>query len=411
MSVPIMKIPLFIRFLFAAILGIILGILPQTAGYSIYFRFLGDILLGLLTILIIPWILSSVIMGQIDLSSTSKLTRINIKLILYYILTTAIAVTLALLIVNILKPGVGADQTLQGIPEELSEIEHLSFNDLITIQIKNLIQNPFLASSQQNILTLFFLSLIFGIALTKIAGQARVIIEVFDGTQAALKIIIDWLMEFVPLGIFGLIYYITAFYGPQIIYDIGRYVFTVFLTLIIYTCLILPLFIIIFAKINPFRFFMAMKELIILSISTGDNILTLPIAMKSMEKLKVSEHIINVTMPLGVIFSLSGSALTQAISVLFITQAYGIHIDFQAQLMIFLIITLANFLTIALPYANWIIISLILHFLGLQLYGIGLVFAIEPFLKLGYNTTNILNNAMACLIIGHSEKAITKEVI
>ena len=406
-----MKIPLFIRFLFAAILGIILGILPQTAGYSIYFRFLGDILLGLLTILIIPWILSSVIMGQIDLSSTSKLTRINIKLILYYILTTAIAVTLALLIVNILKPGVGADQTLQGIPEELSEIEHLSFNDLITIQIKNLIQNPFLASSQQNILTLFFLSLIFGIALTKIAGQARVIIEVFDGTQAALKIIIDWLMEFVPLGIFGLIYYITAFYGPQIIYDIGRYVFTVFLTLIIYTCLILPLFIIIFAKINPFRFFMAMKELIILSISTGDNILTLPIAMKSMEKLKVSEHIINVTMPLGVIFSLSGSALTQAISVLFITQAYGIHIDLQLQLIICLIITLANFLTIALPYANWIIISLILHFLGLQLYGIGLVFAIEPFLKLGYNTTNILNNAMACLIIGHSEKAITKEVI
>ncbi|MEO1259445.1 MAG: dicarboxylate/amino acid:cation symporter [Bacteroidota bacterium] len=363
--------------LIGVLLGIAFGILLP--GFSIYFKFLGDIFLTLLKVLILPIILVSLFLAIARLPSLSTLKSLGGKTFLYYLSTSALAVATGLLMANIF------------IFKENVEVANADTanTDFSLIQ-KIFPSNIFASLANGEILHIVVFAIMLGMAVTTMVQHKKdQLVELADTVYEAIIILVHWILKMAPVGIFSLVWTTISGFTQEMFTELTSFFIAVAIGLFIHSCITLPSILKIFGKYNPLKFFMEAKQALIVAFSTASSSATLPVSTSVLEDHGVSKQATNFVLPLGATLNMDGSALYQALlAMLFVTMA-GMQISFDQQVLIFIFVILSSSGTAGIPSGGIIMMTMVINLLGLDNadYYLGLYIMVDRFWD--YPTTMI----------------------
>jgi len=390
-------------------IGIFGGIL---AGFAIgdpivpLAGFLGDIFLRLLKMVIVPLIFTSITAGVIGIGGSKNFGRLCTKTIGYYLLTSLVAILTGLGLVNLLRPGVGANLGLS-TPVSASDLSAGSLSDIILRMIP---ENPIAAMAQGNILPLIFFSILLGMCITLIPGKySELLSDFFSAGFEVMMKVTHFVIQLAPIGVWGLTTKIVATTGAEAFKSIGLYFITVLLGLVIHFCINLPVIVSLFSRCNPFRHLMAMSPALLTAFTTASSSATLPLTISAAEeRAGISTKISSFVLPLGATVNMDGTALYECVAAMFIAQAYGIHLSFPAQFMVVFTSLLASIGAAGIPMAGLVMMTIVLRSVGLPLEGIGLILAVDRILDMFRTATNVWSDACCALIVAKSEGELSR---
>ena len=377
-----------------------------------WFGWMGQFFLRCLKMLIVPLILFSMITGIASLGDIRNLGRPGATTIIYYLSTTGLAVLLGIVLVNIIQPGVSFERQELTI-EEQAKVEHLesgrgqksfgqSLQDMaLTLVTPNLID----AMAKGNNLPIIVFAIIFGAILTTLGAGGKRAIQVIETLNDATIKFIRLVILIAPIGIFGLVAAKlgatgggAAFWGK--IKQVGAYTLTVIIGLIIHGAVILPLILWLVTKRNPFVYVGHLARALTTAFSTGSSAASLPVTMENVEtNAGVSKRSSRFVLPLGATVNMDGTALYEAVAVIFIAQSYGIALTPVSMFIIFLTATLAAIGAAAIPEAGLVTMVLVLTSVGLPVEGIGLILAVDWFLDRCRTTVNVWGDAIGAAVV------------
>lgn len=389
------------------LIGILGGLaLGSLAGWwmgadAVMFKWLGQIFLSALKMIIVPLIVSSMIVGITSLGDVRKLGKVGGITIVYYMVTTGLAVILGILLVNIIQPGVGIERAT-AIPDIVKGKEHFSFVDVILGMVPD---NLFKAAANLDILPLIVFSLLFGAVVSTMGERGKVVVRFFDGVFEAIMKIVHLIMWFAPVGVFGLVAGRLGEVGggPAFMAEVakvGKYSLTVLIGLGIHGLVVLPLILWVFARRSPWTYLVNLSQALVTAFSTASSSATLPVTFECVkEKNDVSASSADLVLPLGATINMDGTALYEAVAAIFIAQSYGVPLGFGAQIIIFFTATLAAIGAAGIPQAGLVTMVLVLQSVGLPLEGIGAILAVDWFLDRFRTTVNVWGDAVGAAVV------------
>ena len=400
-----LKLKLHWQILIAFILAIILGItIPEHSGYV---RWLGDLFLRALKMIIVPLVFSSIVSGVANLGSTNSLGRLGIKTISYYLTTSVSAILTGLLLVDFIKPGVGADLGFRmDVPEMTSSTG--SVGDIILRMIPT---NIFDALASADMLAIIFFAIMIGFFIPRVQSEySDLMIKFFNAIFEVMMKLTSFIIKFAPLGILGIVTGVVADQAADksklvsMIQHLGIYMITVLVGLAIHFFITLPLILKFVGKVNPFLHYKAMSLPIITAFSTSSSSATLPLTIEAVEnKAGVSNKISSFVLPLGATINMDGTALYECVAAMFIAQAYGIELGFVQQLIVVVTALLASIGAAGIPMAGLVMMSVVLTAVGLPLEGVGLILAVDRILDMCRTVVNVFSDTCGTVIIAKSE--------
>ena len=400
-----LKLKLHWQILIAFILAIILGItIPEHSGYV---RWLGDLFLRALKMIIVPVVFSSIVSGVANLGSTNSLGRLGVKTISYYLTTSVMAILTGLLLVDIIKPGVGADLGFRmDVPEMTSSTG--SLGDIILRMIPT---NIFDALVSADMLAIIFFAIMIGFFIPRVQSEySDLMIKFFNAIFEVMMKLTSFIIKFAPLGILGIVTGVVADQAADksklvsMIQHLGIYMLTVLVGLAIHFFITLPLILKFVGKANPFLHYKAMSLPIITAFSTSSSSATLPLTIEAVEnKAGVSNKISSFVLPLGATINMDGTALYECVAAMFIAQAYGIELGFVQQLIVVVTALLASIGAAGIPMAGLVMMSVVLTAVGLPLEGVGLILAVDRILDMCRTVVNVFSDTCGTVIIAKSE--------
>jgi len=396
------------------LIGMILGIVIGAFGgyfYSDIFLqlgFLGTIFINALKMVVIPLIISSMIVGVTSMGDIRKLSRTAGKTVLYFLATTGIAVLIGIVLVNIIRPGdgIGSIGIFGGnIPEAVSQSKPAGLSDMLVSLIPS---NLFEAAARGEVLPLIIFSLIFGGVLTAIGAKGKPVIDFFVGLNTAIMKIVVLIIYFAPIGIIGLIGSVVAENRgslQEVISGLGLYCLTIIIGLIIHAVIVLPLILKFLAKKDPLQYFINMGQALATAFTTASSSATLPVTMDAViEKNKINSRASSFVLPLGATINTDGTALYEAVAAIFIAQAINFPLAIDAQIVIFLVATLASIGAAAIPHAGLVTMVMVLTSVGLPLEGIGFILVVDWFIDRCRTTVNVWGDSVGAAVIGETEE-------
>ena len=421
-----MKLELHWKIIIGLVLGLFYGIFAASQGLgdftSAWIAPFGKIFLNLLKLIAVPLVLSSLITGVASLSDTKKLSRIGGKTITIYIATTAVAVTIGLVSVNILQPGdtVPEDMKLKlqetyevaasGRLEAANDAKNRSFLQPIVDMVPDNIFSS--ASNNRNMLQVVFVAIIVGIALIQIPkNKGKPVLDFFEGINELVIKLVDNIMLFAPIGVFALIAdTITSVAGNnlnniiELLSALGYYMLAVIIGLILQMLITYTTVLKIFSKMDLKTFYKGIAPAQLLAFSTSSSGATLPVTMERCEdELEVSEEVSAFVLPLGATINMDGTALYQAVAAVFIAQTLGMDLTLGAQLTIVFTAVLASIGTAAVPGAGIIMLIIILEAVGVPSAGIALILGVDRILDMMRTVTNVTGDASVAVAVHSSE--------
>jgi len=407
----ILNIQLLNKILLGMILGILLGL--QFGAQISEVKPVGTAFLRLIQMIVVPLVLASLIVGTASLGDPKKLGRIGMKTFAYYLSTTALAITIGLLMANIFQPGSGLSpeaqaQLLQNYQGQASEKMAQMGKTSIVDTILNIIPtNPIDALSSGKMLQIIFFAIFTGIALTIIPQEkSRPVIAFFDGLNEAMLKIVLIAIKIAPYGVFALIADAVGSFGLDIIITLLKYTLVTTAGLLIMAS-IYPFIARTFSGISPIKYLKAIRPAQIIAFSTSSSGATLPVTMEvSEENLGVSNNIASFVLPLGATVNMDGTALYQGVASVFIAQVYGIHLGVGDQLMIVLTATLASIGTAAAPGVGLLMLVMILKQVGIPLEGIALILSVDRLLDMFRTVINVTSDLTASVVVASTENQI-----
>ena len=392
----------------AFIVGSVFG--TEAAGIpllSIY-DFVGGLFLDALKMLIVPLITASIITGVASLGSAGGVGRMAGRTVLYYVFSTAMAVTTALVVMNLYQPGVSGGQPLSEsvelppIGDEVSgrlEGQELSgfFNILREMVPPNIVE----AGANAQMLGLIFFSILFGIALTRVTSPGRQAVKDFwEGVQDVMIQITHWVMRVAPIGVFALVAGVIAESGLSVILPMLDFFFAVLLGLAIHALVVLPLALWLVTGRSPIRFIRAIWPALLVAFSTSSSAGTLPVTLHALtQRAGVSRETASFVLPLGATINMDGTALYECAAVLFIAQAYGVDLSLSMQVLIVTLALVTSIGVAAVPSASLVAIALILGVLGLPIEAMGLLLVVDRLLDMVRTSVNVYSDATGTVII------------
>ncbi|MCZ6594014.1 MAG: dicarboxylate/amino acid:cation symporter [Bacteroidetes bacterium] len=395
------KLALHWKILIALILGVVLGMwLPE---YVKYISWMGDLFMRALKMVIIPLILTSIISGIVNIGSLKKLGKIGLKTISYYIATSVFAILIGLFMVNVLKPGVGADLGFVSEVEGLALAKESFGQTLINIIPTNVVQ----AMVENQMLSVIFFAILVGLFITNISKKhKKLYIKLFNGGFELMMKITEFVIKFTPFGVFGIVALQVAQQNDltEVAGRLGLYMVAVILALIIHSCITLPLILKLVGKINPLSHIRAMSVPLLTAFSTSSSSATLPLTMEAVEhKAGASNKITSFVLPLGATINMDGTALYECIAAIFIAQAYGIDLSFGEQIIVVITALLASIGAAGIPMAGLVMITVILSAVNLPLEGVGLILAVDRILDMFRTSVNVWSDSCGTVVIAKSE--------
>ncbi len=397
---------IFIAFVSGIIFGILLNIFKDIHPGLLEFinknilSFGGDIFLTLLKMLVVPIVFFSLVCGVCGLNDLSSLKRISLKTISLYLLTTAVAITLAVSVAYVLDPGSGKQINVvnQTVTVEKSP-------SIIDVLLNIIPQNPFKSLVEGNMLQVIFFALLIGSAISMSGTNGNNIKNFFISFNSIILKALNIIMAVAPLGIFCLIGKTFSTQGLEVILELAKYFFTVILVLILHTVFFYGSLTRIIGKVSPLVFFTKIKDAIFFAFSTSSSSATIPVTLNNVvNNLKVKNRVASFTVPLGATINMDGTAIMQGVATIFISNIYGFSLDINDFVTIILTATLASIGTAGVPGVGMIMLGMVLSQVGLPLEGIAIVLGVDRFLDMLRTATNVSGDAMVSLIIDKSEK-------
>jgi Na+/H+-dicarboxylate symporter len=356
--------------------------------------------------LIIPLIVTSITSGIVNIGSGS-LGRLGLKTISYYMITSIFAILAGLLMVNLLKPGVGADMGFVEHIKELPTAKESFGSTLISI----IPENIFVAFVKSKMLPIIFISILSGIFITKLSNRHKdfFITATNAGFELMMKIT-HLIIKFTPYGVFGIVALTVSRQASDtaallnIANRLGFYMIAVMSGLFIHAIITLPLILRLVGRINPYTHFKALRIPLITAFSTSSSSATLPLTLEAVEeKSGVSNRVSSLVLPLGATINMDGTALYECVAAMFIAQAYGIELSFLQQTIIVATALLASIGAAGIPMAGFVMISIILTAVGLPLEGVGLILAVDRILDMFRTAVNVWSDSCGAVVIARTE--------
>lgn len=388
-----------------AIFGWLFGPAPAAAVYP-----LGAIFIRLIKMVVVPLVLASLTLGVLSLGDVRKLGRIGGKTIAYYLVTTACAITIGLVLANIIRPGnyVGEEER-ERYQEEFQKTvvekagERRSLEEMLLEVVP---VNPIEAMARANMLQIIFFALLFGVVLASVAKDKReAVAGGLGGVNDAMIQMVVWIMEVAPLGVFGLMADVVARAGVSILKALTVYALVVIAGLILHVLVVYASAVRIFARMSLTEFLKKVYSVQLIAFSTSSSAATLPVSMRcAEEKLGVSPEISSFVLPLGATINMDGTALYQGVAAVFIAQVYGIPLDLVSQLTILLTATLASIGTAAVPGAGIVMLVMVLESIGVPAIGIALILGVDRILDMCRTTINVTGDLSAAVVVQQTER-------
>ena len=364
---------------------------------------MGDIFIKALKMIIIPLIFTSIISGIANVGSGDNLGRLGFKTIAYYLSTSTSALFTGLVIVNIFKPGVGADLGFANQVEGLGVAKESFGSTLMNIVPDNL----FVAMVENQMLSIIFFAILMGFFITKTKEKSqKILLGFFDSLFELIMKITLFVIRFTPYGIFGIVAKQIAENNDlgELFSRLGLFMLVVILALFIHAFIVLPIVLKTIGRVSPIKHFNAMRTPLITAFSTSSSNATLPLTMNAVKKNSgVSTKISSFTLPLGATVNMDGTALYELVAAMFIAQAYGIELTFTEQIIGVLTGLLASIGAAGIPMAGLVMISVVLSAMGLPLEGVGLIIAVDRLLDMFRTSVNVWSDSCGAVIIAKSE--------
>jgi len=406
------------RIILAMVLGVATGVVInllspaedhwlQTYVVAGLFDGVGQIFIASLMLLVVPLVFVSLVCGSAALGGHQRMGAMALKTIGLYLLTTALAITLALSIANLVKPGSGVDMPGQE-EAQFSEVDPPSLKETL---VNIFPSNPVEAMAEGNMLQIIVFALLFGIAISRSDGKASQYMQTFFGhlNTVILKLVM-LLMQLAPYGVFCLLAKLFADLGWGAIGDLAVYFFTLLFVLLLHGLGVYSLLLKGLTRLSPLTFLRKMRPVMVFGFSTASSAATLPVTLRTVEEdLGVDNRVASFTVPLGATINMDGTAIMQGVATVFIAQVYGIDIGLAGYLMVVLTATLASIGTAGVPGVGMIMLAMVLQQAGLPVEGVALIIGVDRLLDMVRTAVNVTGDAMVSTVVANSEHLLDRE--
>ena len=408
------------RILIAMGLGLVLGALlqwialPQEHVVNVFvlngvIDAGGKIFITLLKMLVVPLVFVSLVCGAASLGDTGSVGRLGGKTIGLYLLTTAIAVSMAMLIALTTDPGLGGESANQA--QAATAFEPKTAPSVKDTFINVVPGNPIAAMADGKMLQVILFALLFGLALSKAGTSGEKLRAFFMDLNDVMMRLITMIIALTPIGVFCLMTQLGATLGLAEIAKVAMYFATIVIALLAHAALVYPLLLKSLTGLSPLAFLAKMREPLLVAFSTSSSGATLPVTLRTVEhKLGVPNNVASFAVPLGATINMDGTAIMQGVATIFIAQFYGIDLGLTALLTVVLTATLASIGTAAVPGVGLITLTLVLDQVGLPVEGIALIIGVDRLLDMLRTAVNVTGDATVATIVASSEGELDREV-
>lgn len=388
------------------IVGIILGAL-----FGIFFpelalkqKMIGTAFVYFLKMLVVPLVFASIFIAILGLGSLEHLKNIGLRTISLYILTTALSVVIAIIVMNIF--GIGEHVSSVGLEfAKAKTLAPFSFEAMILSFIPT---NIFAALSNGSMMQIIVFAILFGVASLYLKpNEQESMIRFFTAVSEAMLKMAEWVILMTPIGVFSLISYVIADQGIEVVLGLWKYILVVIGVIIFHAAITLPALLAYFAKINPYRYLSDVRESPIMAFSTASSAATLPVSLRVVEEMGgVSKKTASFVLPLGATVSMDGTAAYLSVAVLYIANLAGVALSFGDQLLLGITVVALSVGVAALPSASLVMMVVILNQIGLPVEYMALIVAVDRILDMFRTSLNVTSDLVVTKIVDSSEKRV-----
>lgn len=413
------------KILLGMVLGVLVGVMLNlvlgldetntiaTTGYGQWIQVfiingvldaIGQIFVASLKLLVVPLVFVSLVCGAASLGGHSRMGALATKTVLLYLLTTALAVALAIGVAIIVEPGAAVDMAVA------SNFTAPAAPSIKETFVNIFPSNPIQAMAEGNMLQVIVFSILFGVAISRTGGEVGRSMTTFFAhlNEVVLKMVM-LLMQLAPYGVFCLLVKLFSSLGFSAILDLAKYFFTVLFVLLLHAFGVYGALLTMLTRLNPMIFFKKMWKVVVFAFSTASSNATLPITLRTVEHdLGVDNKVASFSVPLGATINMDGTAIMQGVATVFIAQAYNIDIGIAGYLMVILTATLASVGTAGVPGVGLVTLAMVLQSVGLPVEGIALIIGVDRFLDMVRTAVNVTGDAVVSVIVGDSEKMLDR---
>lgn len=410
------KIGLTTKVLIALGLGLVTGIIVFQLPDGVFkdavlidgiFNLVGQLFLRAIMMLVVPLVFVSLVNGAASIGDIKKLGRVGGKTIAFYMGTTAFSISIALGLGFLIKPGAGLNMAAIEAVETTIAVK----TPLIQMLYEMVPVNPIAAMGEGNMLQIIMFAILTGIGLSVMGEKGKNIINLFEDVNDLIMKLVEIVMTFAPIGVFGLIAKTFSTVGYAAMIPLMKYIVTIYIGLFITLVLIYGVLLQILSGLSLKTFYKKFLPAMSVAFSTASSGATVPVSLDICEnKLGISREIASFTIPLGATINMNGTAIMQGVATLFVAQVYGIPVTLQMMLTVVLTSTLASVGTAGVPGAGAIMLSMVFASVGLPLEGIGLIMGIDRLIDMGRTAVNVTGDAVCTAIIAKQEGELDEEI-
>lgn len=408
---------LWLKVLIGMVLGIITGVIigpsvgliePAIATLiGDWLAFPGKLFLALIQMIVIPLIFASIIRGLAATEDLEQLRSMGLRVVLFFVATTALAIIIGLAVASVIKPGTYIDsQLLQTnmsiapVVVEQASSQEINVSELPQKVVSLLPSNPLNSMVESNMLQVVIFAMVVGVALVMMPPvQAKPMLDLLGSLQEVCMTVVGWAMVLAPIAVFGLLAQLTAKLGMDALLGMAIYVGTVLLALLL--LLISYLMMIFFiAREHPFKFIRSIRDVMLLAFSTSSSAAVMPLSIKTAEeKLNVRPSVSQFVIPLGATINMNGTALYQGVAALFLAQVFGIEIGLSGMVLIILTSVGASIGAPATPGVGIVILAMVLNSVGIPPAGIALIMGVDRILDMSRTAINVTGDLVAAKLM------------
>lgn len=394
--------------LIALFLGLVVGLTLNLAAPSIFeplnqfvFNPIGQLFIRLIKMLVVPVVFISIVLGAAGLGDPKQLGRIGLKSISFFLVTTAVAISIAVTFALIIKPGAGGNFKTEGLKYEGAKTETSFVDTLLNI----VPDNPAKAMADGNMLQIIAFAVLIGLGIAILGKRVQGIHSLLEQGNELMMYLVNLVMKLAPIGTFGLLASSVGKMGLAGVAAMFKYMIVVMLVLIIHGVFVYGGLLKVLAKESIVRFFKHFGPVMAIGFSTSSSNASLPFAMKTaQDKLGVPKAISSFVQPLGATINMDGTAIMQGVATVFIAQVYGVELTLPQLAMVVLTAVLASIGTAGVPGVGLVMLTMVLNQVNLPVEGIALIIGIDRILDMSRTAVNISGDAICAMIVAKSEE-------
>ena len=365
----------------------------------------GNLFIKLMKMLVVPLVFFSIVVGVASISDIRTIGSIGGTTILIYLITTALAVTIALMIGMYIQPGAGLHMS------DIGGASNLTMNQTMTDTILNLVpDNPFSSLATGDMLPVIIFGLLIGIILAKLREETETFNKIFTEGNKIMMEMTSIVMKFAPIGVFCLMAKTFGGLGFDGMLPLGKYFVCVLIGLAIQGFVVYPSLLVLFTRLNPIKFFKRFFSVMFFAFSSSTSNATIPLNMEKLHEMGVSRDVSSFTIPLGATINMDGTSIMQGVAVMFAAQAYGIDLGTSALLTVIFTAVMASVGTAGIPSVGLVTLTMVFNSVGLPVQAIGVIFGIDHILDMFRTAINVTGDAICTIIVSFRNKAIDLDI-